>query len=80
MIDYLKDKSFMLMTIFFITLALLFNNMQLLHSSFSQYLGHTKQIEPSMLQIRMSQYKKILKVNGHSYEFYKYYLGKLLKK
>ena len=80
MIDYMRDKNFILMIVFAVLVALLFNNIKIVNVAFSEYLGHTKQIKPSMLQIRMSQYKKILKKNGHSYKFYEYHLGKLLEK
>lgn len=79
MIDYLKDKNSIVMILFFIALIFLSDNMVRLNQSFSGYLEHSKRIEPSMLQVRMSQYKKILQRDENGHEMYRAYLSEILK-
>jgi len=79
MIDYLKDKNSILIILYFTFLLLLSNNTTKINNSFSDYLEHSKKIEPSMLQVRMSQYKKILQRDKNGHEMYKTHLTELLK-
>lgn len=77
--DYIKDKNALFVIIFVIFLLLLIVNKKSLHDNFSLYIEHSKKIEPSMLQVRMSQYKKILKTNDSKKEIFEKQLLKLLK-
>ena len=79
MIDYLKDKNMIFVMIFFITLIIVINNTSRLSDSFSFYLEHSKKIEPSMLQVRMSQYKRILKQDNKSNATFEKQLIKILR-
>lgn len=79
MIDYLRDKNSILMILYFIFVLILVNNVTLFNQSFSHYLEHSKKIEPSMLQVRMSEYKKILIRDKNGHTVFKTYITELLK-
>ena len=78
MIDYFRDKNAMLLSIFFSVLLILLSNLSWLQKGFSDYLEHSQKLEPSPLQLRMIQYKKILLKDEDSYFFYEKHLTKLL--
>lgn len=79
MIKYLKERDAILLMGYAVFLIVLLNNMSTLREHFSYYLEHSKRIEPSMLQVRMSQYKKILRRDENGLTEYKSHLKKFLK-